>query len=125
FLLTKLKSLPLEIENRRTLANAYFENINNPKITLPTNQSIFDDSWHLFVVQVEDRDRFRAYLADNGIGTDVHYPIPPHKQKAMADYNKLNLPITEKIHDSVVSLPLNRTITTKQIIQIASVINRY
>ena len=63
--------------------------------------------WHLFVVQTQYRDELQQYLLENGVQTLIHYPIPPHKQKALIRYKTLNLPITEAIHNTVISIPIS------------------
>jgi dTDP-4-amino-4,6-dideoxygalactose transaminase len=81
--------------------------------------------WHLFVIRCSERDRLIQYLTENGIQTQIHYPIPPHKQKAYAPYNSLSLPLTEKISMEVVSLPMSQIISQKEMFNIVGLINRY
>jgi dTDP-4-amino-4,6-dideoxygalactose transaminase len=125
FLLIKLKYLPLEITTRRALARLYLENIKNKKIILPPSNAIDEDSWHLFVVRTENRKEFTNYLTANGIGFDIHYPIPPHKQRAFSELSHLSLPITEKIHETIVSLPLNIHLSEEELMYIVEKINAY
>jgi dTDP-4-amino-4,6-dideoxygalactose transaminase len=117
----------LESENswRKNIAKRYLAEINNPKVILPLADSVENDVWHLFVVRCERRDNFRKYLSDNGVGTDVHYPIAPHKQLAYQQWQNLQLPITEEIHETVVSLPLNTTLTSQEISYIIQIVNEY
>ena len=68
---------------------------------------------------------FQDYLLNNGIETVIHYPIPPHKQKALQDYNHLNLPITEKIHQEVLSLPMSSVLTDEEITHVIITLNSY
>lgn len=107
-LLVKLKHLDQENQQRRELAQLYINNINNSLLQLPVYPEKSESHvWHLFVVKcLCERARFIKYLQDAGIGTMVHYPVPPHKQKALEKYQSLNLPVTEDIHERVVSLPL-------------------
>ncbi|PWK28306.1 dTDP-4-amino-4,6-dideoxygalactose transaminase [Arcicella aurantiaca] len=121
----KLPYLDTENNYRKKIANRYLTEINNPKITLPIADSINNDAWHLFVIRVENRDSFRQLLSENGIGTDVHYPLAPHQQLAYKSWNHLTLPITEKIHQQVVSLPLNTSLTDEEISYIIHYINTY
>jgi dTDP-4-amino-4,6-dideoxygalactose transaminase len=121
----KLPYLDTENEIRRNIVKRFLVDINNNKITLPDNNTVENDAWHLFVVRVEERDNFRKYLSDNGISTDVHYPLAPHKQLAYQQWQNLQLPITEKIHETVVSLPLNTTLTPEEISYIIQIVNEY
>lgn len=121
----KLKYLDKETAHRRKIANLYLKEIQNPLIKLPLKdvnaENYSQHVWHLFVVRVENRERFQQYLTENGIQTLIHYPIPPHKQQAYKEWNSLSLPISEKIHDEVISLPMSPTQTleeTQRIIEI-------
>ena len=82
-------------------------------------------AWHLFVVRCEERERFQAYLKENGIETIIHYPIPPHKQEAYKEYNHLSLPITEKIHREVLSLPISPVMSREQAQEVVRVVNNF
>ena len=124
-LLIKLPYLDADNTVRQNIAQRYLTEINNPKIILPVNNSVENDVWHLFVVRVEKRNNFRIYLSENGIGTDIHYPIAPHKQLAYQNWQNLQFPITEKIHETVVSLPLNTTLTHQEISYIIQIVNKY
>ena len=121
----KLKHLDSDNESRRAVAKFYRENITNNKIILPECVSEEGHAWHLFVVRCEERDRFQAYLKDNGIETIIHYPIPPHKQEAYKEYNHLSLPITEKIHREVLSLPISPVMSKEQAEEVVRVVNRF
>lgn len=125
FLSLKLEHLDGENLYRQKIARHYLEQIQNPSIVLPPSNSIDEDAWHLFVIRTSDRDKFRSYLAENGIGTDIHYPIPPHKQKALSEFNHLSFPITEKIHHEVLSIPLNPTLQELEIEYIIEKINNF
>ena len=121
----KLKDLDKEIEVRNQLANIYFQNIKNKEIILPYILKDVKHGWHLFVIRTKNRVKLKKYLLEKGIQTEIHYPIPPHKQKAYKEFNHLNLPITEQTHNEVLSLPLNSTLTEEHIIYISDVINRF
>ncbi|MDZ7900392.1 MAG: DegT/DnrJ/EryC1/StrS family aminotransferase [Arcicella sp.] len=121
----KLPYLASENTIRQNIAKRYLVEIQNPKIILPPAETVDNDVWHLFVVRVDERDNFRKYLSENGIGTDVHYPIAPHKQLAYLDWANLQLPKTEKIHETVVSLPLNATLTPEEVSYIIKIVNEY
>jgi dTDP-4-amino-4,6-dideoxygalactose transaminase len=94
-------------------------------VIMPLDDRVNEDSWHLFVVRVQDRERFRSFLSENGIGTDIHYPIAPHKQLAYSELSKTSFPISEQIHKEVVSLPLNTALTETEINHIINIVNLY
>ena len=121
----KLPNLEADNLYRRQLAERYLTEITNPKIMLPPSDSIENDAWHLFVIRVKDRDKFRLFMSEKGVGTDVHYPIAPHKQLAYKEWIELYLPITEKIHQEVVSLPLNNALTAQEISYIIQYVNQF
>ncbi len=125
FLNIKLKQLEDEIAIRRTIASRYLKEIRNDAIVLPPKASIFEDSWHLFVVRSLNRKKLLAHLTEYSIGFDIHYPIPPHKQKAMTEYNNLSFPVTEKIHEQVVSLPMNSNLSDEEVNYIIDVLNKF
>jgi dTDP-4-amino-4,6-dideoxygalactose transaminase len=121
----KLKYLDNDNGKRRRIAKLYRENIKNSRITLPSVKDENTHVWHLFVIRAERRDELQKYLADNDIQTLIHYPIPPHKQKACEEWNNLSFPITEKIHNEVLSLPISPVITDEEVKKVIDVINRY
>ena len=110
---------------RREIAKLFIAKIKNPKIKLPYFVNSNSHVFHLFVVQVEDRQHFMEYLSDHKIGTLIHYPIPPHKQDALPECNHLHFPVSEKIHEQVVSLPMSPILTEKEIDTIISIVNTY
>ncbi|AFK05353.1 DegT/DnrJ/EryC1/StrS aminotransferase [Emticicia oligotrophica DSM 17448] len=110
---------------RQKIANRYLSEINNDKVILPPADTCKLDAWHLFVVRVDNRDNFRKYLLENGIGTDIHYPIPPHKQLAYREWNNKTFTITEQIHEQVVSIPLNVVLSENEVTYIIDKINKY
>ena len=120
----KLSFLTADNTYRRQIARRYLSEIRHPSIILPPDDRVDDDAWHLFVVRHARRDSFRAYLLENGIQTDVHYPIPPHQQRAYPELSRLSFPISEQLHREVVSLPLNPTLSAEQMAYIIAVINR-
>jgi dTDP-4-amino-4,6-dideoxygalactose transaminase len=125
FLNIKLGHLDAENESRRTIAKRYLSEIKNDKIVLP----LWDEStihvFHLFVIRTTDRLALQNYLKESGIETMIHYPIPLHKQKALSSLNHLIFPITEKIHNEVLSIPLNSTLTDDEINYVISTLNKY
>ncbi len=125
FLDVKLSCLNEDNSRRREISKFYRENIKNPKIILP---EVYDENahvWHIFAVRTPKRDEFQKYLADNGIQTIIHYPTPPHKQDAYKEWNELSYPITEEIHNTVLSLPISPVITDEEAARVVEVINEY
>lgn len=125
FLNVKLKYIQDDIDGRRRVANYYLENIKSPWIILPTVVNNEGHVWHLFVVRVRKREHFQKYLSENGIQTLIHYPIPPHKQEAYKEFNKLSFPITERIHNEIVSLPLSAVISMNELKKVVNIVNNY
>lgn len=119
----KLPYLDRENGLRRDIAAVYEQEIKNPCVIKP----LFDNSsvWHQYVVQVEDRENFRRYLADNGVETAVHYPLAPFDQPCYASTYKPDCPIARKFAESVVSLPVSRCTSVDDACQIADIINTY
>ncbi|HLW62890.1 MAG TPA: DegT/DnrJ/EryC1/StrS family aminotransferase [Flavobacterium sp.] len=111
FLRIKLKDLDFDNDRRRGIARKYLENINNPLVVLPFVTNFNAHVFHVFVVSVENRSAFQEYLLEHGIQTLIHYPIPPHKQKAMKDFGNLSFPVSELVHKQVVSIPLYPSLT--------------
>ena len=130
FLSVKLKTLNEDNQKRRSLAQYYLDHINNSLIVLPYDQDKdilnFDDHvWHLFVVRVESRDKFQKYLLDNGVQTVIHYPIPPHKQKAYPEWKNTSYPISEKIHNQIISLPISQVMKEEEAEIVCKIVNSY
>ncbi|MEC4049896.1 DegT/DnrJ/EryC1/StrS family aminotransferase [Flavobacterium sp. SUN046] len=122
----KLKYLDAENEIRKAIAKRYCTEIINSKIILPIYpQEELTHNWHLFVIQTSDRNQLQDYLKQSGIETLIHYPIPPHLQKCYSDWNNLSFPITEKIHQEVVSLPMSPVLTEEEVNKIIETINLY
>lgn len=144
---TKLPRLDADNQRRREIAQYYCDNIIHPEITLPVNTDYFKRStefvplergtseaegvgglshvFHLFVIRHPRRDKLQKYLKENGIQTLIHYPIPPHKQMAYKEWNKLSFPITEQIHNEVLSLPISQVINNKEVKKVVNVLNNY
>ena len=121
----KLNHLDNEIAHRRKVANAYLEGINNKAIILPIMENDSAHVWHVFVIRCERRDALQKYLADNGVQTLIHYPIPPHKQQAYEEWNGVSYPISEKIHAEVLSLPIGPTMTMEDVNTVIQVCNEF
>jgi dTDP-4-amino-4,6-dideoxygalactose transaminase len=121
----KLRYLDRENDNRAAVARAYASHISNPRVHVPAIFEGMKQTWHQYVVRVEDRDAFRSYLDANGVGTDIHYATPAHKQPCYQGLEHVALPVTERLADEVVSLPIAHPITPEDAIAIADIINRF
>lgn len=121
----KLRYLDNEVEKRREIANYYLENIKNDNIILPTVREQDNHVWHLFVIRTTKRDELQKYLLDNGIQTLIHYPLPPHKQNGYKEWNNESYPISEQIHDEVISLPISGVQGSEDTIKIVQAINDF
>lgn len=126
-LTVKLRHLDMLNEARRQRAKEYLSLINNPKVMVP--HQMYDD-WsrnvvHIFPIFCEKRDELQTYLSQHGIGTMIHYPIPPHQQACYKSWNSLSLPITERIHQQELSLPCHQMMTSEETKYIAETINSF
>lgn len=122
----KLDHIDEENATRRSYAEYYCAHIKNERIVLPSLPEVPKEHvWHLFVIRCAERDRLQTYLAEKGIQTLIHYPVPPHKQQAYKDMNSLSLPITEAIHREVLSLPMSPVLTFDEIKQVCDAINAF
>lgn len=125
FLNVKLPHLDSENQRRREVALRYLTKIKNNKIILPEWDLSNNHVFHLFVVRTENRNELQNYLNEHGIQTVIHYPIPPHKQKALSEWNTLSFPITEKIHAEVLSLPMSPVLSDEEVDHVITVLNKY
>ncbi|SRX54776.1 DegT/DnrJ/EryC1/StrS aminotransferase family protein [Aequorivita sp. CIP111184] len=125
FLNVKLPMVDTDNLQRRAIAQKYISEIKNKKITLPKYDGSENHVFHLFVVRVENRNKFMDYLDRNGIGYLIHYPIPPHKQEALYEYSHLSFPITESMHNQVVSIPISPVLSDKDVDIVISVLNKF
>ena len=126
----KLKYLDNETLIRQKIALTYLENIKNPLIKLPLAADKYKSNqqshvWHLFVIATKHRDLLQKHLLEYGVQTLIHYPTPPHKQQAYKKWNDLSLPITENIHNEVLSIPLSPTMNGKMVRQVIDAINGF
>ena len=125
----KLPRLDADNHRRRRIAQYYLENIIKSEIILPSNQqsatSNLEHIWHLFVIRHRHRDELQKYLTYNGVQTLIHYPVPPHKQKAYKEWNNFNLPITEKLQGEVLSLPISPIIPYADTQILVEFLNKY
>ncbi|MDR3338555.1 MAG: DegT/DnrJ/EryC1/StrS family aminotransferase, partial [Candidatus Symbiothrix sp.] len=126
FLSIKLKYLDNENEIRKKIADCYVKKIKNEKIILPLLPENKDAHvHHLFVIRTKNRDELQAYLESNGIQTLIHYPVPPHKQAAYKGWNERCFPVTEAIHDEVLSLPISPVMEESEIENLIKLLNQY
>jgi len=129
FLNLKLPNLDADNQKRRNIAKRYSDEIKNEKIILPNWDFSNNHVFHLFVIRIKNRDDLQNYLAQNNIQTVIHYPVPPHKQNAFSSetsgWNTLSFPITEKIHNEVLSLPMSPVLEDQEVDFIVEVLNRY
>lgn len=127
----KLKHLDEDIALRQKVADYYYDHIDNPLITLPKRLPHEENVYHLFPILVANgkRDALHDYLAENGIGTVIHYPIPPHKQecysKAVWNIPQLSLPITERLAEEELSLPMSPCLTKNEIVEVVRLVNNF
>ncbi len=125
FLNVKLKYLDQETAQRRAVAKRYCSEIKNTKIILPKDPDDNSHVWHLFVIRTTEREALQDYLGRNGIQTVIHYPIPPHKQEAFAEWNNKIYSIAEIIHSTIISLPLSHVLEESEIAHVIKVVNNY
>lgn len=125
----KLKYLDEDNARRQKLAAYYYEHIDNPLITLPVRINDENNVYHQFPIFCERRDELQEYLKENGIQTLIHYPIPPHKQECYAQESwnvpQLSLPVTEKIHNQELSIPMNQVLSCEDAKIVVDAINSF
>ena len=121
----KLKYLPNETTARQDAADFYLNNITNDKIILPFLTTKAAHVWHLFAVKVKNRTAFQEFLFSKGIETNIHYPIPPHKQQAYKELCDLSFPISENIHQEIISIPISPIMTNAELKYVVDVVNEY
>ncbi|WP_340111708.1 DegT/DnrJ/EryC1/StrS family aminotransferase [Maribellus mangrovi] len=128
----KLKRLDADNQRRNEIAQYYCENINHPDVILPkaadyfrSKSSYLEHVWHLFVIRYSERERLQQILVGNGIQTQIHYPVAPHKQSAYSELHSISYPITEAIQESVLSLPMSQVMDDKSVEQVCKTINKF
>jgi dTDP-4-amino-4,6-dideoxygalactose transaminase len=121
----KLAHLNNENERRSIIAKRYLSQITNPLITLPIIENDNNSVWHLFVVRTDDRNHFQKYLLDHHIQTVIHYPIPPHHQLAYKELENKSFPISEKLHNEVISIPISPVMTDEEVKYVIDTLNNY
>ncbi len=124
-LLVKLKYLDKINQYKQHLAKIYNEHLTN-KVIKPIQPDNCKHIYHIYNIRTEDRDKLKSYLAENGITTDIHYPVPPHQQKALAHlFEGKSFPISEKIHQTTLSLPISYGHTESDVQYVCETLNRY
>lgn len=123
----RLSHLPELEAEKRAISERYLRELKNPRIALPKIRDGATHIWHQFVLQCEERDALKAYLEERGIGTIIHYPIPPHLSEAYASLGmkKGDLPITEHDADTVLSIPLYNGMTEEEQTRVIEAINAF
>ena len=121
----KLKYLDQDNEIRRSISKQYREQVDNSRVILPTVSSEESHVWHIFVVRTNNRDKLAVFLKERGIQTNIHYPIPPHQQKAYSEYDGDSYPITEQIHKQVLSIPISPVLSQQDVQYIIACLNQY
>jgi dTDP-4-amino-4,6-dideoxygalactose transaminase len=121
----KLRYLDADNDRRRAIAKVYVDGIRNPKLTLPMPLENEQNVYHIFPVLCEQRNDLQKYLKRNGVQTVIHYPIPPHKQECYKSWNSLSFPVTERIHQEELSLPMSPAMTSEEAQKVVDIINCY
>ena len=119
----KLCHLDADNQRRKEIASIYINKVKNATIVIP--QSDRDSVWHIFPVLCKRRDELQRYLREYGVETQIHYPIPPHRQRSYAEWNHLSLPITEQISVQELSLPCNPVMTDEEANDIVALLNSF
>ncbi|MCR2063698.1 DegT/DnrJ/EryC1/StrS family aminotransferase [Campylobacter helveticus] len=121
----KLKMLDKDNEARRRIAQIYLKNIKHKDVILPCCEKEEGHVWHCFVIRTPFRDALVKYLKQNDIETIIHYPIAPHKQECYKDLSHLSLPLSEQIHNEVLSLPISPVMSEEDVLKVADLINNF
>lgn len=126
WLSVKLPYLDDDNQRRREIALQYLTRIKNPLVRLPSAPCLSERMvWHVFTVFSEKRDMLQKYLSDHGIQTVIHYPIPPHRQPAYTEWHEMSLPITERIHNTILSLPISPVMTAEEVEIVIDTVNNF
>lgn len=121
----KLQYLEQDTQHRRVIADIYRHHIHNPGVQLPQCSLAEQHVWHLFVIRTAHRTALQQHLASQGIQTLIHYPIPPHQQQAYQEWNARSYPLTERLHQEVLSLPMGPTLTEDEAMQVVAAVNSF
>jgi len=121
----RLRHLDADNDRRRRNAAYYYEHIDHPQISLPRRLPDEQNVYHIFPVYCDCRDRLQAYLLENGVETMVHYPLPPHRQACYRDWPPRSLPVTERLHDRELSLPVGPVLGEDEIARVVRLLNAF
>ena len=123
----KLRYFVEDNAHRKQVANYYYDHISNPLITLPDRLPDDQNAYHLFPILIANgkRDALHDYLEQNGVGTVIHYPIAPHKQECYKEWNHMSFPITERIANEELSLPIGPAIAMEEVAQVVNLLNQF
>lgn len=121
----KLSRLDADNDRRRALASRYLSGIRHSEVQLPTWDGTDNHVFHLFTIRTSRRDQLQQYLTEHGIQTLIHYPIPPHRQQAYAEWNERSFPITEQIHEEILSLPISPVMTDEEADYVIHAVNSF
>lgn len=121
----KLKHLDEDNAHRQMIANYYYDHIQNPLIKLPNRLPDLNNVYHIFPVLCERRDELQKYLSKNDVQTLIHYPIPPHQQECYKEWNQVSLPVTERIHQQELSLPMGPVLLKEEAYRIIELLNSF
>lgn len=124
-LAAKLPHLDADNDRRRHIARMYLDGISNPAVTLPACADGTDNVYHIFPVFTPHRQSLQTYLADNGVQTLIHYPVPPHRQQCYSSWNTRSYPVTERIHERELSLPISPVLTDDEARRVIDLINSW
>lgn len=124
-LCVKLRHLDEENMIRRSVALDYIENVNNPLLQVPSLDYWRNSVFHIFPVMCGRRDELHDYLAEGGVQTMIHYPIPPHRQQCYAEWGQLSLPVTERIHAEELSIPCHQAMNKKDVLTVIGLLNSF
>jgi dTDP-4-amino-4,6-dideoxygalactose transaminase len=119
----KLKHLDADNQRRKEITARYQREVSNPLVRLLLSNR--DSVHHIFPIFCERRDELKQYLADHGIETQIHYPIPPHKQRCYPEWHHISLPVTEKIHAQELSIPCHQAMTKEEVDLVIDLLNGF
>jgi len=121
----KLRHLDEDNHRRQVIANYYYDHIKNPLVRLPRRLKDEENVYHLFPVFCKQRDQLQEYLHEQGIQTQIHYPVPPHRQECFREWNNIQLPISEQIHREELSLPISPAMNQAEADIITQAVNNF
>lgn len=121
----KLRHLDDDNRRRQQIARYYYDHISNPLVRLPQRLDDSQNVYHIFPVLCTERDRLQQHLREQGVETLIHYPIPPHRQQCYSDWSTLQLPVTERIHNQELSLPMSPAMTDEEAQKVVEVVNSF